>query len=181
VIGLFGLAPARVVAIPLAASDVFYPPARFSLDGPLLYAGDDGPRKNVATIRQAAAELGLPLVETAASSPDDPRLRELYGQCSVFLYPSLYEGFGLPVLEAMQCGAPVIVSRDPALRETAGGAAMAVEATDVRAWKEAILAVRGSQAYWRERSLARAALFSWRRTARLTRETYLAARSRHFA
>lgn len=180
VIAEFGVAPSRVATTPLASSDAFFPSP-----GPgvchLLYAGDNGPRKNLETIRQAARELGLALEETAATQPDDAKLRQLYSSCSVFLYPSLYEGFGLPVLEAMRCGAPVIISDDPALLETAGDAAITCPARDVRAWKEAIQAALANRLHWREKSLRRAALFSWSRTARLTREIYLAASSRHFA
>ena len=98
------------------------------------------------------------------------------------VYPSLYEGFGLPVLEAMQCGAVVITSLDPAIREVTGGdRAIHVDATRVEDLAEAMLAVaqRPQQfAALREKALARAALFTWRKTARRTREVYDAARAR---
>ena len=72
------------------------------------------------------------------SSPPEPGLRtrgrsqrrrtgRLYSGALAFVYPSLYEGFGLPVLEAMQCGACVIISRDAALREVAGDAAVSLD------------------------------------------------------
>jgi glycosyltransferase involved in cell wall biosynthesis len=94
------------------------------------------------------------------------------------MYPSLYEGFGLPVLEAMQCGALVIASRDPAILEVSGGGAIHVTAQDTAALAEAMRAVARNSAGFneiRERGLARAAQFSWRKTARLTREVYEAA------
>jgi glycosyltransferase involved in cell wall biosynthesis len=105
----------------------------------------------------------------------DEDLAALYSGAVACCYPSLYEGFGLPVLEAMQCGAAVIVSTDPAVRETAGGAAMQADARDVRAWKEAMTALLARpelRAAWQERARARAREFSWARTARLTREAY---------
>jgi glycosyltransferase involved in cell wall biosynthesis len=82
--------------------------------------------------------------------------------------PSSYEGFGLPALEAMQCGATVITSRDPAIMEVSGGAAVHVDAADVRALAEAMRA----QPVRREESLKRAAQFSWSMTAEKTREVY---------
>lgn len=61
---------------------------------------------------------------------DDQDLRALYSSCRVFVYPSLYEGFGLPPLEAMACGAPVIASRVSALTETLKDDATFVDPTD---------------------------------------------------
>jgi glycosyltransferase involved in cell wall biosynthesis len=91
------------------------------------------------------------------------------------VYPSYYEGFGLPVLEAMQCGAAVIASRDRAISEVAGDAAILVDANDGRAWVEALtlLVERPERVKeLREKALRRAAEFSWSKTARLTRDVY---------
>jgi glycosyltransferase involved in cell wall biosynthesis len=96
------------------------------------------------------------------------------------VYPTFYEGFGLPVLEAMQCGAVVITSRDPAVMEVAEGGAVHVEAEDARGWVEALTAVLESPERFEEmraRAIARAREFSWRRTAEGTREVYDAARA----
>jgi alpha-1,3-rhamnosyl/mannosyltransferase len=95
-------------------------------------------------------------------------LPALYSGAIAFVYPSLYEGFGLPVLEAMQCGVTVITSRDPAIMEVSGGGAVHVDATDVRAIVEAMRA----RPMRREESLNRAAQFSWSKTAQKTREVY---------
>ncbi|NQT20721.1 MAG: glycosyltransferase family 4 protein [Planctomycetes bacterium] len=102
-------------------------------------------------------------------------LRGLYSAADMFVFPSLIEGFGIPPLEAMACGAPVIISKDPALRETAGGAALEVEATDLRAIREAIEALAGGGAIREklvEKGRARAAKFSWIECARRTLEVY---------
>jgi len=104
--------------------------------------------------------------------PDDD-LPGLYSNALAFVYPSLYEGFGLPVLEAMQYGCPVIASRDPAVMEVAGGAAIHVGSAAALA--EAMRAVI-SNGDLREKlssnGHARARLFSWQRTARQTHEIY---------
>jgi glycosyltransferase involved in cell wall biosynthesis len=79
----------------------------------------------------------------------------------------------------MQCGAAVIASRDAAISETAGGAALQLDIEDVRAWREALTAAAAGAPDWiaelREKGLKRAAEFSWRRTASRTREVYLEA------
>ena len=108
----------------------------------------------------------------------DEKLAELYSGAIACVYPSLYEGFGLPTLEAMQCGCPVITSNDPAVVEVCGGAAIHVDATDVRglaAAMELVLVNPGERARRRELGAKRAAQFSWQRTAAMTREVYAAA------
>ena len=77
-----------------------------------------------------AAEPGLVIL----GEVKDEELPGLYSGALAVLYPSLYEGFGLPVLEAMQCGAAVIASKDPAVAELAGEAAVLEDASDARAW-----------------------------------------------
>jgi glycosyltransferase involved in cell wall biosynthesis len=105
----------------------------------------------------------------------EEELPKLYSGALAVVYPSYYEGFGLPVLEAMQCGAAVIASRDRAIAEVAGDAAILVDVNDKPAWVQALASlisqpdkIRGL----RERALARAAEFSWTKTAQLTREVY---------
>jgi glycosyltransferase involved in cell wall biosynthesis len=192
-IARFNLDSARVVAIPEAASDHFrHVEALASARPYFLFVGTLEPRKNITRLIEAWKEVrktedvDLVLAGRARDSftaPAEPGLRvlgavpeedlpALYSGAVACVYPSLYEGFGLPVLEAMQCGATVITSRDPAILEVAGGAAVHVDATDVRALAEAMRA----RPVMRDKALARAALFSWSITARRTREVYDAAR-----
>lgn len=105
----------------------------------------------------------------------DEDLRALYASCRAFIYPSIYEGFGLPPLEAMACAAPVIVSDIPALRETTGGAALLFDQTRSESLAQKILEVVAGENVRRQLSTAgqrRAAEFSWDRTARLTLDIY---------
>ena len=106
---------------------------------------------------------------------DDDELCALYSSCKVFIYPSVYEGFGLPPLEAMACGAPVIAGRIPALQETLGSAAHLVEPLDVEALAKSIVDLLqddNRQKRLGSEGQRRAAEFSWERTARLTLDVY---------
>lgn len=112
---------------------------------------------------------------------NDAELRALYSSCRAFVYPSIYEGFGLPPLEAMACGAPVITSRIPALEETTGGAAILVEPTNVDALAGAIADLLDSDDLCSKLSSlgrSRAGEFTWERTARLTLDVYKKAKAR---
>ncbi len=106
--------------------------------------------------------------------PDDD-LPALYGGADALVYPSLIEGFGLPVLEAMRCGAPVLTSTTSSLPEAAGDAALLVAPRDVERIAAALERLAGEPALradLRARGLKRAALFSWARTARETWGVY---------
>ncbi len=100
----------------------------------------------------------------------------LYNLAEVLVFPSLYEGFGLPLVEAMSCGTPIVTSRGGALEEIAGQAAQFVDPTDVDSIAEGVRSVlndRDWQAALREQGLARVARFSWTTTALQTRQMYL--------
>ena len=102
-------------------------------------------------------------------------LAALYSGAVAFVFPSLYEGFGLPVLEAMQCGTPVITSTTTSLPEVAGGAALLVDPLDSDQLCDAMATVRADHALredLRRKGLKRAAQFSWKRSADLTAELY---------
>jgi glycosyltransferase involved in cell wall biosynthesis len=109
------------------------------------------------------------------------QLRALYGCAQTFLFPSLYEGFGLPPLEAMACGAPVVTSHDGAMAEVCGDAALKVDPRDHAAIGEALrqIAQDGAlAARLREAGLRHAATFTWRRSAEQVLATYRAALGR---
>ena len=105
----------------------------------------------------------------------DSDLSAIYTGARMFVYPSHYEGFGLPVLEAMQCGVPVVCSDASSLPEVAGDAALLVPPTDEEALCGALLRLHRDDALRAElsrRALARAATFSWEKTAEATVAAY---------
>ena len=104
-----------------------------------------------------------------------------YAGAEAFVYPSLFEGFGLPVLEAMACGVPVICSRVPSLLEVAGDAAITVAPDDEAGFAHALRLVLEQprlRSALRKRGLVQAARFSWRRSAEQTLAVYEAAAAR---
>ncbi len=106
-------------------------------------------------------------------SPED--LLGLYNAAAVLVHPAFYEGFGLPPLEAMACGTPVVISNRSALPEIAGDAALMVDPTDVEGMAVAIWRLLTDQALHQqmsEKGLTRARLFSWERAAQETLEIY---------
>ena len=99
----------------------------------------------------------------------------LYNGCEVFVYPSLYEGFGLPVLEAMSCGVPVITSKTSSLPEVVGDAGILVNPENCEEIVEAILFVLDNENMRKtlsKKGLERAKLFSWENTAKKTLDVY---------
>jgi glycosyltransferase involved in cell wall biosynthesis len=126
-------------------------------------------------LRQASADAGVPDVVVLPGPVSEDVLVGLYQRAVALVYPSLYEGFGLPALEAMACGTPVVAARAGSLPEVVGDDGLLVESGDWLAMADAIVMLltdadrRQAQ---RERGLARAAGFSWDRTARQTLEAY---------
>lgn len=105
----------------------------------------------------------------------DADLAALYSGARAFVYPSLYEGFGLPVLEAMQCGTPVVTSNTSSMPEVAGDAAVCVPPSDMDALYEAIRRLLTDEAWaaeLRRRGLARSRRYSWDLTAEATVQAY---------
>jgi glycosyltransferase involved in cell wall biosynthesis len=126
-------------------------------------------------IFQAVQEAGLAHAVVFPGYVDDDDLPALYSAAAVFVYPSLYEGFGLPPLEAMACGTPVICSKAASLPEVTGDAALSVDPADVDSLAQAlcdVLATPGLRADLRQRGLRRAAQFSWSRCATETLAVY---------
>jgi len=171
---------------------------RYGIVGPyILYAGSLGPHKNVKSLLGAyhLARLEgslvaplviagsrrwgkdvLRLVETLelydhvifTDYVTDEDLHALYTGADLFVFPSLYEGFGLPVLEAMSCGTPVLVSKSGALPEVIGEAGLAVNTEDSRTLADAIIRVMENaelRLHMREAGLRQAERFSWARSA----------------
>ncbi len=170
----------------------------------LLYVGTIEPRKNLISLLKAYEGLGgdafpydlvivgpmgwmvRDVINRITNSPfknrihrigyiDREDLPALYNLASVFVYPTLYEGFGLPLLEAMACGTPVVTSNTSSLPEIIGDAGLLVSALDVEAIREAIKAIVFDQEYHLKLSQAgraRAAHFSWLQTARKTYDLY---------
>lgn len=102
-------------------------------------------------------------------------LPALYSAADALLFPSLYEGFGLPVLEAMSCGTPVLTSDNSSLAEVSGDAALLIDPNDVNAIAQGVISLCQNVELRRElskRGLARAKLFSWERCAKETMEVY---------
>ncbi len=96
-------------------------------------------------------------------------LRVLYSSCALFAFPSLYEGFGMPVLEAMACGAPVVCSKASSLPEVVGDAALLVDPRDPEAWAQAMTRVfedANLRDDLRRRGALRVKAFSWEQSAR---------------
>jgi glycosyltransferase involved in cell wall biosynthesis len=153
------------------------------------------PRKNLGTLLQAFALLGqddltLAVVgaegwgeQPALDRPgilrfgyvDDDDLARLYRGASVFAYPSRFEGFGLPVIEAMACGAPVVCSSHESMDEACGDAALRADPLDPEAFAGALETALADDGELSRRGLAHAAHFSWRRTGEAFLEGYRAA------
>ncbi|MCW3039197.1 MAG: glycosyltransferase family 4 protein, partial [Solirubrobacterales bacterium] len=112
---------------------------------------------------------GLPPGVRPLGHVDDAHLAGLYAGAAAFVLPSRHEGFGLPCLEAMACGTPVVTTTAGALPDTCGGAALLEEPDDHQGLADALERVVGDpglHAELRARGLARAQEFSWERTAR---------------
>lgn len=148
-----------------------------------LYVGGDAPPLVMAGKRGWLAEDFYAALDASPAREGvrftgyvaDDDLPALYSGALAFVFPSLYEGFGLPPLEAMACGAPVLCSNTSSLPEVVGDAAILVEPTSVDAIREGLrrlLSDAELRAELRARGLQRAAMFSWKRAAAETLECY---------
>jgi glycosyltransferase involved in cell wall biosynthesis len=176
------------VAYNAADPEVFRPDGEAAAGEYVLAVGTLEPRKNLSRLIEATGVLGLELrvagaagwgsVEVAAphvtwvGRPDDAELAALLRGALCLAYPSLYEGFGIPVLEAMLCGAPVVTSARSAMQEVAAGAAELVEPADVSSIAAGIERALGRRAELRAAGLERARRFSWAATAEAAATSY---------
>jgi alpha-1,3-rhamnosyl/mannosyltransferase len=127
--------------------------------------------------REQAAAMSAERRVVFAGQVDEADLPALYGGATVFAFPSRVEGFGLPPLEAMACGTPVVASNATSLPEVIGDAGRLVDPNDVERWTEALRSLLENRETAEElarRGLERAARFTWQRTARGTLEAYQA-------
>jgi glycosyltransferase involved in cell wall biosynthesis len=189
----FRVSPDRIVSVPIAAGPEFRPVATSPCRPYFLFVGTVEPRKNVPAViaawRAVRQSHDVDLLIAGRRREDGPVIEEepglhilgevpneslpsLYSGAVACVYPTEYEGFGLPVLEAMQCGCPVITSLDPAVMEVSAGAAMHVEPHEIAHAMEVLLTGPGERDRRRELGLWRAGEFSWSATARRTREVY---------
>jgi glycosyltransferase involved in cell wall biosynthesis len=188
---------AELAGVPEERIDVAYnaaSPEVWSPDGPradgdyVLAVGTLEPRKNLSRLVEATASLGLELRIAGAAGwgdvqvdaphvrwlgrPSDEELATQLRGALCLAYPSLWEGFGIPVLEAMLCGTPVVTSAASAMEEVAGGAAELVDPRDVESIAAGIERALGRPEELRAAGLERARRFSWEATAAATVDAY---------
>jgi glycosyltransferase involved in cell wall biosynthesis len=168
---------ARIRVVPNGVEPVFRPEGPRSEGDYVLAVGTLEPRKNLGVAVEAARLAGVELrvagmagwggvkVDGWVGEPADEQLASLIRGARCLLYPSLYEGFGIPVLEAMACGTPVVTARGGATEEVAGGAAVLVDARDPHAVAAGIGEAETRRDELVRAGLARAAPFTWEAAA----------------
>jgi glycosyltransferase involved in cell wall biosynthesis len=187
VVEVLGVPEERIRIVPNGVSDVFSPDGTAEEGDYVLAVGTVEPRKNLERLAEATRRLGVELRVVGAQGwgrvepgsgvrrlgcVSDEELARLYRGARCLAYPSLYEGFGIPILEAMASGTPVVTSRGGATEEVAGGAAVLVDPLD-----PASIAAGIEEAQARRDELVRAGLerargFDWGETARQTADVY---------
>jgi glycosyltransferase involved in cell wall biosynthesis len=185
---LLGVDEDRIRVVPHGIAEPFAPHGEAAGGEYLLAVGTLEPRKNLARVVLAAerAEMELRVVGpkgwgdvnvASAGFISDHELARLYRGAAALVYPSLYEGFGLPVLEAMATGTPVVTSADGATAELAGPAAVLVDPLDVDEIAAGIRQAIDRREELRTAGLERAARYSWGEAAKATADVYREAAS----
>ena len=179
---LAGIPPERIRVVPNGVDEVFRTPPTTPGDTVsqgeyVLAVATLEPRKNLVRVVDAARLAGVELRVVGArgwggvdvpgwvGEVPDSELAELYRGARCVVYASLYEGFGLPVLEAMTCGVPVVTSRGTSTEEVAGGAAVLVDPLDVASIAAGLAEAQERRDELVPLGLARAAEFTWERAA----------------
>jgi glycosyltransferase involved in cell wall biosynthesis len=203
IVKYLGIPEDRIRVTPLAASPEFRPVPHVRHGNPyFLYVGNIEPRKNLDRLIEAFARMPhqehqLVIVGNRWYRGDAPEekarslglngrvkfmgyvpredLPRLFSGATAFVYPSLLEGFGLPIVEAMACGAPVITSNNSSMKEVAGDAALLIDPRDTKEMAEALVRLSEDETLRCEMSAKgriRAAQYSWEHTAQLTLDAY---------
>ena len=179
-----GVPRERIRVIYLGSDPATFSPGDEQRESFLLYPANNWPHKNHARLYEALAILrrdrpelrlvitgsghvGMPLPEgvEARGRVSTPELVRLYRTASAMVYPSLYEGFGLPVIEAMGTACPVAAANTSSLPEVCGDAAVLFDPTSAEAIAEGVTRLLADPAPYVERGLARAPLFTWHKCA----------------
>jgi glycosyltransferase involved in cell wall biosynthesis len=181
---LLDVAPDRIRVVPNGVDPVFAPEGPAAPGDYVLAVSTLEPRKNLGAAVEAARIAGLELRVAGAPGwggvdvpgwtgrPTDSELAALYRGARCVVYPSLYEGFGLPVLEAMACGTPVVTSRGGATEEIAGGAAVLVDPNDPAGVAAGIGEAARRRAELVPLGLERARDFTWQHAADVVEELW---------
>ena len=186
VVALAGVPEDRVRVVPNAADAAFTAEGSAAEGDYVLAVGTLEPRKNLARLAEATQRLGLELrvvgapgwggVELSGARwlgrLSDDEVAALYRGALCLAYPSLYEGFGIPVLEAMRCGAPVVTSGGSAMAEVADGAAELVDPRDPASIAEGIERAIARREELRAAGFERARAFTWDAAAEATAAVY---------
>lgn len=179
-----GTPPEKVTVVPNGVTEVFSPDGRAAEGDYVLAVGTLEPRKNLERVQQAARLVGSELRVVGARGwggvdasgwlgrVSDDELARLYRGARCLVYASLYEGFGLPIAEAMACGTPVVTSAGGATEETAGGAAVLVDPLDAESIAAGIAEADLGRAELRVLGLERVRGLTWEAAAAATAAVY---------